>query len=100
VASARQSIGKGARNTGGTIANVADKAKVPLVAGGAALAGLAGGAALAGRGRKGMSLPRLRNGGPAAKAFGSAAKEVAKTGYRVGELTAEVRKTREQLGKK
>jgi hypothetical protein len=79
---------------------IVDKAKMPLVAGGAALAGLAGGAALAARKRRVGMLPRVRNGGAAAKALGTAAKEVARTGYRVGELTAEVRRTREQLAKK
>jgi hypothetical protein len=99
----RRSNSKAARSAGSTISNVADKAKVPLVAGGAALAGLAGGAALAGRNRRGkpaISIPRPRNGGSTAKALGSAAKEIAKAGYRLGELTAEVRKTREQVAKK
>jgi hypothetical protein len=98
----RRANSKPARKAGSTISNVAGKAKVPLVAGGAALAGLAGGAALAGRNRrgKGPGLPRTRNAGSTAKALGGAAKEIAKAGYRLGELTAEVRKTREQVAKK
>ena len=94
-----------------TATKVPDKAKMPLVAGGAALAGLAGGVALAARNRSGssvlrkplpggFSMPRPRNGASTVKALGSAAKEVAKAGYRVGELTAEVRKTREQIAGK
>jgi hypothetical protein len=97
----RRSNSKPAGKAGSTISNVADKAKVPLVAGGAALAGLAGGAALAGRNRRAkLGIPRPRNGGSTAKALASAAKEVGKAGYRLGELTAEVRKTREQVAKK
>jgi hypothetical protein len=111
VATVKKTVGKSAQTTSNTVSNVADKAKMPLMAGGAALAGLAGGAALAGRNRRsrtvlgmpvpsGLSMPRPRNGGSTAKALGSAAKEVAKAGYRFGELTAEVRKTREQIANK
>jgi hypothetical protein len=85
------------------------KAKTPLLAGGTALAGLAAGAALRGRagngsklmkrlpGTGGLPMPRLGNGGSTVKALGTAAKEIGKAGYRVGELTAEVRKVREQI---
>jgi hypothetical protein len=111
VATAKKTVGKGARSTASTVSTAADKARVPLMAGGAAVAGLVGGAALAGRNRRGrkvlgmpvprgLSMPRPRNGGSTAKALGSAAKEVAKAGYRFGELTTEVRKTREQIANK
>jgi hypothetical protein len=74
---------------------------VPLIAGGAALAGLAGGAALARNGSKKsrLSLPRPSLGGTqtVAKALGSAAKELGKAGFKAGELAAEVRKVREQM---
>ena len=86
--------------SGGTLAKVASKAKAPLIAGGAALAGLAGGAALATRNgsrRKGLSLPKLGGNGSLTKALGTAAKEIGKAGYRAGELTSEVRKVREQM---
>jgi hypothetical protein len=104
----RNAVGERAQTAGSAVSRAASRAKVPLVAGGAALAGLAGGAALASRnqgGRKvlglpvpnGTPLPRLGNGGSAAKALGSAAKEIGKAGFKVGELTTEVRKVREQM---
>ena len=71
---------------GSTVADVSRKAKTPLVAVGAAVAGIAGGAALATR-RNGKS--------SAVKAFGFAAKEFGKAGYRLGQLTSEVRRVRE-----
>jgi hypothetical protein len=88
------------------ISSAASKAKGPLIAGGAALAGLAGGLVLANRNSKsrGPSLPRLGNGGSTAKALGSVAAEIGKAGveigkagYRLGEFTTEVRKIREQV---
>jgi hypothetical protein len=111
TAAVRKAVGYGARSTGGALLRAAGKAKVPLIAGGAALAGLAGGAALAQRNQRGkkvlgvpvprgVSMPRVRNGGSTAKALGDAAKEVGKAGYRVGELTAEVRQVREQITNK
>jgi hypothetical protein len=104
----RKAVGERAQTTGSAVSRAASRAKVPLVAGGAALAGLAGGAALASRSsgaRKvlglpvpnGASLPRLGNGGSTAKALGSAAKEIGKAGFKLGELTTEVRKVREQI---
>ena len=111
TAAVKKAVGNGARSTGGALLRAAGKAKVPLIAGGAALAGLAGGAALAQRNQRGkkvlgvpvprgVSMPRVRNGGSTAKALGDAAKEVGKAGYRVGELTAEVRQVREQITNK
>jgi hypothetical protein len=111
TAAVTKAVGNGARSTVGALLRAAGKAKVPLMAGGAALAGLAGGAALAQRNQRGkkvlgvpvprgVSMPRVRNGGSTAKALGDAAIEVGKAGYRVGELTAEVRKVREQMTSK
>jgi hypothetical protein len=80
------------------------KAKTPMIAGGAALAGLAGGAALARNGSRGsgLSLPKPSFGGGAgvAKALGTAAKEIGKAGYKAGELANEVRKVREEMNGK
>jgi hypothetical protein len=102
---------------GETVANAASKAKTPLIAGGAALAGLAGGAMLA-RNGAGKSIGRSRGGGMSlsmpslpkpslpkaagsgagvAKALGTAAKEVGKAGFKAGELATEVRRVREQM---
>ena len=75
---------------GSTVADVSRKAKTPLVAVGAAAAGVAGGAFLA----------TQRNGkASAAKAFGVAAKEFGKAGYKLGQLTSEVRRVREATTK-
>lgn len=105
---------------GETVANAASKAKTPLIAGGAALAGLAGGAMLArngagksiGRSRgRSLSMPNLPkpnlskpslpkaagSGVGVAKALGTAAKEVGKAGFKAGELATEVRRVREQM---
>jgi hypothetical protein len=103
---------------GETVANAASKAKTPLIAGGAALAGLAGGAVLARNGATKGSLGRSRGRGPnlsmpnlpkpslpkvgtdsasVAKALGTAAKEVGKAGFKAGELATEVRRVREQM---
>jgi hypothetical protein len=108
-----------------TLSEIASKAKTPLVAGGAAVAGVVGGIAVARNGRsKGLSIPtiggsrkksrssislpkvsmpKLGKGdstgkalGATAKALGNTAKEIGKAGYRVGELTSEVRRVREQ----
>jgi hypothetical protein len=83
---------------------VADKAKVPALAGGAALVGLAGGLALSNGKKRGLSgrmpsvnlsLPRPK--GSTVKALGGAAKEIAKGGYAIGQLTSEVRRVREAV---
>jgi hypothetical protein len=91
-----------------TVSAVASKAKTPLVAGGAALVGLAGGVAISrnGSGKKllGMRMPQIGGGDStkkamegAAKAFGTAAKEIGKAGYQAGQLTSEVRRVRERV---
>ena len=77
------------RGAGAAAKDAGRKAKTPLVAGGAALAGLVGGAVLA-----------RRNGSSStAKAFDTAAREFGKAGYRLGQLTSEVRRVREQTTK-
>jgi hypothetical protein len=123
-AAAQERATNGAAEAGGRLHRVAGKAKRPALAGGAALAAIAGGVALAKNGRrsKGFALPSLkrkRSGlhlphvsmphlphrsdeqttdvlRATAKALGSAAVEIGKTGYRVGELAADVRRVREQ----
>jgi hypothetical protein len=76
------------------------------MAGGAALAGLAGGLALRnGKGRdRGISIPRPKLDvslpkprRSTAKVLGGAAKEIAKGGYKVGQLTSEVQKVRRAM---
>jgi hypothetical protein len=90
---------------------VAEKAKVPALAGGAALVGLAGGLALNnGKRRRGplsgrmpsmprpninLSVPKPKTS--TVKILGGAAKEIAKGGYAIGELTSEVKKVRQAI---
>jgi hypothetical protein len=70
--------------------------------------GLAGGVAISrnGSGKKllGVRMPQIGGGGStkkamegAAKAFGTAAKELGKAGYQAGQLTSEVRRVRERV---
>jgi hypothetical protein len=73
----------------GGVSKLLSKAKTPVIAGGAALAGLAGGMAI-----------KQRNGGRGAsmsKALMSTATAIGKTGVKAGELTDEIRKVREQV---
>jgi len=89
-----------------TVGKVASKAKVPLVAGGAALVGAAGGMALASTKQARKSgvakaltrRPKIKvNSGDVAKA----AKEVGNFGAQVGELATELQRARESAdGKK
>ena len=90
------------------VAQAISKAKTPLVAGGAALAGLAGGVAIARNGPRrkmlGVPVPQVRPSrgtkkafDGAAKAFGGAATEFGKAGSRVAELTSEVQRIRERI---
>ncbi len=93
-------MGDKAKNAGKTVGKAASKAKVPLVAGGAAIAGAAGGLALAaskqGR-KKGIKAamprrPKIKIGsGDVAKA----AKEVGNFSAQVGELATELQRARE-----
>lgn len=104
-ASSQASSGGGSDQSGA--AKVVERAKGPAMAGGAALVGLAGGLALSKNGRKSgglrslprpklnLSMPKSRKS--TAKVLGGAAKEIAKGGYKVGQLTSEVRKVREAV---
>lgn len=89
------------QKAGSAIAQGVGKAKTPLIAGGAAVAGLAGGALLmrgqAGRKLTRLAMPALGARTPTAKALGMAAKEVGKAGYQVGQLTSEMRRVREAM---
>lgn len=90
---------------------MAGKAKIPALAGGAALVGLAGGLALNNGKRRGgplagrmpsMPRPNINLGVPkpktsTVKVLGGAAKEIAKGGYAIGQLTSEVKKVREAI---
>ncbi len=75
------------------------KAKIPLLAGGAALAGTVGGVVIgsthSGGKVLGISLPKPKRG--KTKDLAKAAKGVGRFGENVGELTAEFRRVRESL---
>lgn len=100
VRGAAGDVGGKAKSAGKTVGKAASKAKVPLVAGGAAIAGAAGGVALATarQGRKnGLSKAMTRRpmikikSGDVAKA----AKEVGNFSAQVGELASEMQRARE-----
>jgi hypothetical protein len=80
-----------ARDAGGKVASVAGKARVPLLAGGAALAGAAGGLALGAR----QAHHRSRLGKVSSKDLTNVAKKVGEVGAQVGEVALEVRRARE-----
>lgn len=87
---ALESVEQTAKGAGRTVGRAASKAKVPLVAGGAALAGVAGGIALGTRqahrhrGVKGIDSDDLAK----------AARKVGDIGVQVGEVALEVRRRR------
>ena len=96
-----------------TMATVAEKAKGPALAGGAALVGLAGGMALRNRRKRGVlqrlptpsvKLPKLSmpdvKPDAALKSIGKAAGTVAQRSQRVGAVAAEVEKASNAISKK
>jgi hypothetical protein len=86
-----ESVEETAKDAGSSIGRAAGKAKVPLMAGGAALAGAAGGIALgASQAHRKSGLPKV-NGKDLAKA----AKKAGDVGAQVGEIALEVRRARE-----
>ena len=102
---ARKAVAGTAQDAGQAVGNAASKAKVPLVAGGAALAGLAGGVALGARGLRrrkvlGVPVPRRSVLKASTKNLADAAREAGKVGQQMGELTTEVSKTREAMDDK
>lgn len=88
VRNVAEEAGDKARNAGKTVGKAASKAKVPLVAGGAAIAGAAGGMALAAskKGRK-SGLAKAMSHRPKIKVD---SKDVAKAARGVGSLSAQV----------
>lgn len=90
---AGETVEETAKDAGRKVGRAAGKAKVPLVAGGAALAGVAGGmAALSARHnhrRRGLA-------GVSSKDLKKAAKKATDVGAQVGEIAIEVRRARER----
>jgi hypothetical protein len=103
VEAARNAVEETAKHAGNsvgdaasTVGRAASKAKTPLVASGAAIAGVAGGIALGARQTRRSKLLR----GPKVKIdsrhLAKAAKEVGQFGVDVGQLATELRRNREQ----
>jgi hypothetical protein len=109
VGAARNAIGETAKQAGhsagnaaSTVGRAASKAKTPLLASGAAIAGVAGGVALGTRQTRRSKLlqrrPKVKIG-PKVKIdshdLAKAAKEVGQLGVDVGQLASELRRNRE-----
>lgn len=92
-----------AKSAGKGVGRATSRAKVPLVAGGAALIGAAGGAALtaskSGRKVMGVRMPQGKRVKVRSKDLRKAAKQVDSFGERVGELTAELQRIRKGISK-
>ena len=91
----------GARPTSNGAVATVSKAKLPLLAGGVALAGTVGGVVLgatrSGGKVLGVRLPQSKRARVRSTDFAKAAKEVGRFGESVGDLTMELRKAREGL---
>lgn len=103
IETARRAVGDTAKDAGHTVGSAASKARVPLLAGGAALAGAAGGLALGARqARRHGALATAFSRRPQAKVgsrdLARAAKEVGSFGAQMGRLASELQQTREAAG--
>jgi hypothetical protein len=88
---AAESVEETAKDAGNSIGRAAGKAKVPLMAGGAALAGAAGGIALGSRqAHRKSGLAKVSG-----KDLARAARKAGDVGAQVGEIALEVRRARE-----
>lgn len=99
--SALESVEQTAKGAGGTVGKAASKAKLPLVAGGAAIAGAVGGMAAGvhqARRHKGLggAMPQVKI---SSRDLASAAKQVGTFGAQVGRLATELQQAREANGK-
>lgn len=95
----RHAIENKAKTAGTAIGSAANRAKVPLIAGSAALAGAVGGAALASRNEhhrgglaKALRKPRIKL---TSRDMAKAAKEVGNFSAQMGELATELQRARE-----
>jgi hypothetical protein len=101
VDSARHAVEEKAKDAGQAVAGTARKVKVPLVAGGAALAGMAGGLALGARQAhrhkgRGITAPRRPQLKVNSHDLARAAKEVGVFGAQMGHLASEMQRAREE----
>jgi len=88
---ALEAVEETVKDAGGAVGRAASKAKVPLMAGGAALAGAAGGIAL------GAHQAHRKNGlgGVRSRDLAKAARKAGDVGAQIGEVALEVRRARE-----
>lgn len=100
VESTTKKVGHSVSEAGHGVGRAARRARTPLLAGGAALAGVAGGIALGTRTGHSKKMPRIKVG-PQIKVdsgdLAKAAKEVGEFGVQVGQLASELRHNREQV---
>lgn len=103
VESTAKGAGHTAKEAGQSVGRAASKAKVPLVAGGAALMGAAGGLAIGVRSRRTKGIAKAISRRPQVKVKSSdvrhAAREVGTFGAQVGRLASELQSAREANGK-
>jgi hypothetical protein len=94
-------VGNAGKDAGHATAQAVSKARIPLLAGGAALAGTVGGvvfgATRSGGKVLGVKLPESKRVKIRSKDLAKAAKEVGRFGENVGDLTTELRRAREGL---
>jgi hypothetical protein len=96
-----EAVGSAGKDAGHATGQALSKARIPLLAGGAALAGTLGGVVLgatrSGGKVLGVKLPQSKRVKFRSKDLASAAKEVGRFGENVGDLTTELRRAREGL---
>lgn len=103
IDTARHAVEETAKDAGHAVGGAVSKAKVPLVAGGAALAGAAGGLMLGARqarrhGIGAKALSRRPQVKVRSQDLAKAAKEVGSFGAQMGRLATELQQTREAAG--
>lgn len=106
VENSTKDVGQTVGKAGQTVGKAASKAKTPLLAGGAAVAGAAGGLALSAmRSRQshsrkvlGVKVPQGKRVKVKSRDVAKAAKEIGTFGQHVGELATELRHVREESG--
>ena len=96
-----QAVGNAGKDASHATGQAVSKARVPLLAGGAALAGTVGGVVLgatrSGGKVLGVKLPEPKRVKIRSKDLAKAAKEVGRFGENVGDLTTELKRAREGL---
>jgi hypothetical protein len=96
-----QAVGNAGKDASHATSQAVSKARIPLLAGGAALAGTVGGvvfgATRSGGKVLGVKLPEPKRVKIRSKDLAKAAKEVGRFGENVGDLTTELRRAREGL---